>query len=162
MCFIAVSSVDGMVYLVPEGTEKDLEVIREVSIDTVFAVALNSVYISTTGLDNGVYWLYARDWWRPDNISDHVAIIIRGVGIEKKLMNDIRIYPNPATDFLTIETGTSELCNIKIRSLNGQLIFNKEMEGPLNHIALSSFDKGLYFITIKTKNFLTTSKLIKL
>ena len=75
---------------------------------------------------------------------------------------DLNIYPNPANTHITIETGVSELYTIRITSLNGQQIFSKEMEGPTHQLDLSSFQKGIYFITIRSKDFVTTRKIIKM
>ena len=80
----------------------------------------------------------------------------------KVLKEDILIYPNPTNNLLTIETGMSGPYNIDIISLNGQLIFSEDMKGTLRQIDLSSFRKGVYFITIKSKDFVITKKTIKL
>jgi hypothetical protein len=151
---------DGIIYLVPEETDMDLAVIREVSIDSVLAKANTPVSISLSGLENGTYWLYARD--STGNLSDPEAFTITGVGIENSDADDIKIYPNPANTFLTINTRVSGLHNIEITSLNGKQIFTEEMEGTSFQIDLSSFMKGVYFITIRSKQFVTTRKIIKL
>jgi hypothetical protein len=72
------------------------------------------------------------------------------------------IYPNPLNDQLTIETGIIGHNVIEITSLNGQLIYSTEMEGTTYQLDLSSFQKGVYFITIRSKDFVTTRKIIKL
>lgn len=74
----------------------------------------------------------------------------------------ISIYPNPSYNFITIETGNPNHYSIQITSLNGQQILTGEMEGCSHHIDLSSFQKGIYFITIRSKDFVTTRKIIKL
>jgi surface protein len=71
-------------------------------------------------------------------------------------------YPNPANTFLTIETRISGLYNLEITSLNGRLLFQWEYEEPVIQLDLSSFPKGVYFITIRSKEFVTTKKIIKL
>jgi hypothetical protein len=76
--------------------------------------------------------------------------------------SEFSIFPNPARNMLTIETVVPGPYNIDITSLNGQLIFIGEMEGTSHEIDLTSFDKGTYFITIRSKDFLTTRKIIKL
>jgi len=73
-----------------------------------------------------------------------------------------RIFPNPATTFLTIETGISGLYDIRITSLNGQLLYSTKMERPTLQIDLSSFQKGVYFITVRSGDQVWTEKIIKL
>jgi N-acetylneuraminic acid mutarotase len=71
------------------------------------------------------------------------------------------IYPNPTKDRLTIETDNHGPHTIEITSLNGQLILSVEMEGTTQQLDLSSFQSGVYFITIRSKDFVTTRKIIK-
>lgn len=74
----------------------------------------------------------------------------------------IKIYPNPTNSILNLETEKSDLYSIEITSAKGQLIYTGKMEGTTHQLDLSSFRKGVYFITIRSKNFLTTRKVIKL
>jgi hypothetical protein len=55
------SSEDGMIFLVPKNTERVIEVIRRASIDSAMAVANIPASVSLSGLENGWYWLYARN-----------------------------------------------------------------------------------------------------
>ncbi|MHA2032667.1 MAG: T9SS type A sorting domain-containing protein [Candidatus Kariarchaeaceae archaeon] len=40
--------------------------------------------------------------------------------------------------------------SIELNSINGQLLYRNKIEGPTNQIDLSSFQKGLYIITIRS------------
>ncbi len=83
-------------------------------------------------------------------------------GIRTPIVNHISIFPNPVKDFLSIETSNKELQSIEIHSINGQRIYSTKMEGTTQKIDLSSFQKGAYFITVRSKYFVTTRKIIKL
>ena len=74
----------------------------------------------------------------------------------------IFINPNPTNSLLTIEAEYSDHYVIEITSLNGKLILSEEMEGTTHQLDLSSFQKGVYFITIRSDEILTTKKIIKL
>jgi len=74
----------------------------------------------------------------------------------------LTLFPNPTSKIIYIKTSILEQFKIEITSLNGQLIFNKEMEGTTHQLDLSSFQKGVYFITIRSEDFVTTKKIIKL
>jgi hypothetical protein len=74
----------------------------------------------------------------------------------------MQIYPNPTNDILTIETSVPALHTIEITSLNGQLLYSDKIEGSSHQIDLSSFQKGLYFITIRSRDYVRTEKIIKL
>lgn len=71
------------------------------------------------------------------------------------------IYPNPFTSKLTVLLDQKDLYQIKIFSINGKLILNKETSNT-NEIKLnlSSLTKGQYII--QSQNHLITEKIIKL
>ncbi len=83
-------------------------------------------------------------------------------GIKKRDYNNIAIYPNPTNTILTIETGISDHYSIEITSLNGQILCSVRMEGTTHQLDLSYFQSGVYCITIRSKDFVTTRKIIKL
>jgi hypothetical protein len=74
----------------------------------------------------------------------------------------INIYPNPTTGLLNIETSEPELQHIEIFTLSGQSVFKRTLEGPSIQVDLSSFQKGIYFLTIRFDDSFLTRKLIKL
>ena len=72
---------------------------------------------------------------------------------------NIKIYPNPVSDFLKIETSLDNITSYTIESLNGQTI----QQGKVNStIDVSSLSKGVYFIKINTNDNLFVKKFIKL
>lgn len=75
---------------------------------------------------------------------------------------EILVYPIPTKDLLTIETGYSEALNLTLTSLNGKVIMRKESEGTIHQLDLSSFEKGVYLITVRSTNHIFTRKIIKL
>lgn len=154
------SCEDGIIYLVPENTDRDLALIRGASIDSTVALANTPVEISLSGLDNGVYWLYARD--STENISEPEAFSIIGAGIGPISNENLRIYPNPTNELLSIETSYSGQQSFEITSLNGQQMLRGDIEGGFLQIDLSSFQKGAYFITFRSVDFVSTRKIIKL
>jgi hypothetical protein len=74
---------------------------------------------------------------------------------------EFNIFPNPANDLLTIETGITGQHFIEITSPKGQLLYNLKMEDPTHQIDISSFEKGLYFITKRSRDYVRTEKIIK-
>jgi photosystem II stability/assembly factor-like uncharacterized protein len=159
--FIEVTSTDdGIIYLVPENTEKDLISIRGACIDSVAAIADNVVTINISGLGNGKYWLYARDG--SDNISEYKEFTITGVGIDNILTEQIRIFPTPTSKLLTIQVAESGEFSIEIISTNGQIILSRDFTGKIYQVDLSSFQKGIYFITVRSSDHVWTEKIIKL
>jgi hypothetical protein len=77
-------------------------------------------------------------------------------------LSELSIYPNPTNGPLTIESLRSGHHSIELNSLNGQLLLIEEREGTSLQLDLSTFQKGIYFITVRSKDFVTTRKIIKL
>jgi hypothetical protein len=63
----------------------------------------------------------------------------------------IRIYPNPATDHITITTPDDSNITIEMYSPIGQIVFSSRLNGSgtLN-IDVSDFEKGIYLIKVGT------------
>jgi hypothetical protein len=154
----ATSSETGWIYLVPEGTEKDLTTIERVCLDSIISVSKAIVNIPITVEMEGTFWLYARDIH--GNLSDPVSVVI--AGIDKQVVEKINIYPNPVVDILTIQCDLSGEYTLEITSLNGLVIYTKQISGQLHRIDFSNFQNGVYFISIKSKDLITTKKIIKL
>jgi len=74
----------------------------------------------------------------------------------------VRIFPNPTNGLLNIESIQSGRQLIKITSLNGQLVFSEVMEGTSHQIDHFSLRKGVYLITIRSKDTVITEKIVKL
>ncbi len=73
-----------------------------------------------------------------------------------------QIFPNPTRDHIIIQTKAQERYSIEIVSLNGQIIYRSYYEGPTLKMDLSSLRKGVYFITVGSRDFVRTEKIIKL
>jgi hypothetical protein len=75
---------------------------------------------------------------------------------------NLSVFPNPIYDMLTILSDQPEYLSVEISSAKGQHISMHEMEGTTLQIDLSSLEKGVYFLTIRSQDFQTTRKIIKL
>lgn len=70
------------------------------------------------------------------------------VGIKKQEINNgIRIYPNPASSNMTIETSL-ESVNIQISNAIGKLIYSKDNPGKITHIITERWAAGIYFVKL--------------
>jgi hypothetical protein len=88
---------------------------------------------------------------------------IEPIGMEEESWSsEIKIYPNPTGDLLHVDSEHPGYHSITITTMNGQLLYSSEKKSNNLEIDLSSFQKGIYFITIRSEQFVTTRKLVKL
>lgn len=105
-------------------------------------------------------WILDRMNWLSANMPGDCSALDVQESYEDN--HEIRIFPNPTTDFITIETDHPGQNFIEIISLNGKLIYSSILRTTLHQIDFSSFQKGIYFITIRSETSVTTEKIVKL
>jgi hypothetical protein len=120
------------------------------------------VTVNAHPIDRTTYLLITPEFGSPTKTYKILFTLINTVSIENIADGPLlSLYPNPNNDLLTIETNQPGQYSIKISSLNGQLLYTDRMEGPTHQIDLSSFQKGLYLITVRSRDYLRTEKIIK-
>jgi len=97
-----------------------------------------------------------------DGTTVEYAVSTDPTSISDNHAESIVVYPIPAYDNIIIQTTISGEFTIIITSVNGQLLYSDKIEGPSHQIDLSSFDKGLYFITVRSRDYVRTKKILKL
>jgi len=78
---------------------------------------------------------------------------------QKDLFN---IFPNPGYDLFQVNFSSPGSHVIKVESLNGNQIYEKNVYGASCRIDLAQITPGVYFITVKSGNSVATKKIIKL
>jgi len=73
---------------------------------------------------------------------------------------ELNIYPNPATDFITID-GISDNAQLTIRDVNGKIVYTQLVSSGSYNISISSLSKGIYIAQITVGEELYTQRLIK-
>lgn len=98
------------------------------------------------------------------NINESILIIEGATLGDNQFTNtDIKIYPNPTKDNVTIE-GLKDITNASysIFDISGKMVKNNSMffnnEATLN---LSSYDSGVYFVHLKTDSKKLVYKVVK-
>ena len=72
------------------------------------------------------------------------------------------IYPNPTSDFLSIENLKDEKLNYRISNSKGQILKQGHIGSNILIIDISNFDSGIYTVILKDSKSLTTKKVIKI
>lgn len=85
----------------------------------------------------------------------------RSLNFESSQKRFITLSPNPANSIVTVTTDRVML-NITITSLEGKLMYSRDVKGNNHDINVSTYAKGYYTVTITTEDGeITSEKLIK-
>ena len=88
----------------------------------------------------------------------------QGADVQSRSKPQIRIYPNPATQDITIESDMGEELSGKVivRDIVGRVCHQQNVSGQVVHISVESLPKGVYLLTyMDDKNNITTRKFVK-
>jgi hypothetical protein len=81
---------------------------------------------------------------------------------ELKLNNSITLYPNPASDNITVEIASlAKTQTISIYNIQGQLLIQQPMMQAKTNIDISAFSKGLYFLKVENEKSIAVKKFVK-
>ena len=78
-----------------------------------------------------------------------------------ELENNLKIYPNPANDFIKLSAVGYQLSVIKIYNYLGILVGEFEANSNEIEINISNYNSGVYFIEINTENGNNIKRIIK-
>ena len=83
-----------------------------------------------------------------------------GEGVESvKIINNVDIYPNPASDLINVTA--ENLTKINIYNSIGQLVYSQEVNANEVKVSTDSWVNGLYYINVETKDgFKSSQKII--
>jgi len=113
------------------------------------------VYTTNTGANGSV----AQGVQQPFEISVVLAIEeAQGINLS------VSAYPNPTTDYLTLEVNEFELSNLNFQlyDISGKLLQNEKITGNQTSIVMSNLVPATYFVKIIQSNKeLKTFKIIK-
>lgn len=86
------------------------------------------------------------------------------VNLLKKKNNEfpLKVYPNPTTSQLTIETGgLNSARQLEITDVLGKLLLQKQLLNNTETISVANFQSGIYFVKVKNQTGQKTVKIIK-
>lgn len=72
--------------------------------------------------------------------------------------NSINVYPNPAKDFITVNSAVT-IKTVKIYNTVGQIVIEKSVKDNIAKISVSELNAGVYFITTETEKGTFTKKI---
>ena len=94
--------------------------------------------------------------------NDRFEIVFqdRSLGSQQSLASSIAMYPNPASDVVTIASPTAAITMVAVRDIRGRLVLNKAVASKnVTTVDVASLDSALYLVTITTDSGISTVKL---
>jgi hypothetical protein len=81
------------------------------------------------------------------------------LSVEESTLTGYSIFPNPATDVVTIKGLENTLSTVEVFNIAGQRIYNSTSN--METINVSALNSGVYFVKLSTETASLTTKLIK-
>ncbi len=113
------------------------------SLDLPYIGIIDSLGFFLSSSDTGAYGMNTPAVFCFDNLYFQTYS-----GIQSEYINKIRVYPNPATDFVIIPDYSGE---VSVTGVDGALLFTKKIEERLE---LGSLPKGIYVLEAGNKRTL--------
>jgi hypothetical protein len=81
------------------------------------------------------------------------------VGLDENILSNISLYPNPATNFITITKGGQQL-TYTLNNMLGQVLRSGNITTDNYALDIASMPTGVYVLNLKNANGLQVSKRI--
>jgi hypothetical protein len=115
-------------------------------------------------------------WWTNDNkipvlriveqngtasaieYRDHEVEI--GAGLNEKNTMEIGIFPNPASEIVTIRINNNSTYLIDIMDISGKIVYSNQVNYSSQSIDVSAWEIGVYLVKVTNGNKITTQSLV--
>ena len=92
--------------------------------------------------------------------KDTVVSIGSTLGLENNSQSELRIYPNPVKNNLTL-VGIKVNSRIVVLDLTGKVVFSKNIDSNNAQLDMSSLLKGMYLIQIIQRQNVSSFRMVK-
>lgn len=116
---------------------------------TASCISPDGHYIAGYGVDNfaSIYFVY------------RVSLVTSSTGVQDVTRaNNIKVYPNPTSNFITIENNSKAV--LIISSMEGKVIDKVEINGT-HVLDISKYAPGIYSLSVQSGDLIRTLKIIK-
>jgi len=133
-----------------------------------------SSYIEGIGMQTGLFGDFIQfEWWSSlscvqledehlwEDNSHGWGTCWGLVGEDKNSLNELHIYPNPASDLIRISGALHiNITEMKLYNAMGQLVLLKEIQSDNAIIDVSAFERGMYFVLLESDQGIIREKLV--
>lgn len=124
--------------------------------NSIIAGATNQTY---TPSENGNYALIINDGICADTSN---CLAVAGLGVNTLTKAGFKMYPNPASQNITLDLGSLNQVNISIHNSMGEEIYKTQTNNQTKfNISLAEFSNGIYFVNVQIGTEVFTQKIVK-
>ncbi|TLX76396.1 T9SS type A sorting domain-containing protein [Labilibacter sediminis] len=121
-------------------------------------------HIATPTADTKYMAFEIEVWNQAGNYIIDDVTVVESISTDVKNIasdNDLRIYPNPATDAININYTKGNKASLKIFDTTGKVVVSKVNVQPNDQVELSGLSNGVYIVELVTEIQTSISKVIK-
>ncbi|MDA3865456.1 MAG: endo-1,4-beta-xylanase [Salinivirgaceae bacterium] len=85
---------------------------------------------------------------------------VKATGLKELKTSKLNIYPNPATEYFTINRNQQENCFVRILNLNGQVVKSFATSGQQIKVVSSKLKPGIYLVEVKDSEQISCDRII--
>ncbi|MFN4233391.1 MAG: T9SS type A sorting domain-containing protein [Bacteroidia bacterium] len=105
-----------------------------------------------------VYYSFSTYKILPRDAND--IVLVSQVGMKENGLDNIKVYPNPASEFVMIENTLQSDATVLIYDMRGALIKQLELTSSSERISISDLTSGMYHIRVSSSQGLAQYKLV--
>jgi hypothetical protein len=117
---------------------------------------VDSVIFFLSSSDTGSFGMNTPAFFAIDNFTTANS----PASVDETELTSVRVFPNPASEFIFIETANMDVYSVSIINMNGETIIRKENDFN-SAMDIRSLPSGIYFVQIISNEKTLTRKLIK-
>lgn len=91
---------------------------------------------------------------------DNFSLVEGVLSVDDFSTSNVKIYPNPANDFINIESNVNEITEVALYDILGKKVLSQN-KLTNNRLDISNLTRGVYFIKINSNGNSITKKIIK-
>jgi len=124
--------------------------------------AVDSLQLSLTSSDNGIYGMNTPAYFSMDNFTTSESTVNTSLSVSTAAPIIAKVYPNPATNTLYADITGSNVQQVTIMNMAGSTITDDTIL-PAPHVAIntSSLPAGMYLLKLSGDHHTLTTRFIK-
>jgi hypothetical protein len=122
-------------------------------------IVLQTFYADTFDLSSGVYEYYTTAVYSFGESDSSNVETLMITGSDEIFSKSIKLFPVPASEYVNISSGFL-IQKIRVMDNTGQMVLENEINTWNYRIDVSGFERGIYFILIKSEKVIAIRKVV--